>query len=329
VDVPGRRLLVTNYTGTEQEPDLTEPANCKGFGRIRHFRRATSSGWPANPLPIDPACTALGLPTPDLVRSQVFQNAVCNWRCWYCFVPFSLLSANPRHSAWQSAAELVDLYLAEPSPPPILDLTGGQPDLVPEWVFWMMQELRDRGLDQKVYLWSDDNLSNDFFWRFLSEDAREFIATYSMYGRVCCFKGFNEESFVFNTCAAPEHFARQFALMKKLLDLGIDLYGYVTLTTPTATRIAADMARFVDSLQDIDPMLPLRVVPLEIKVFTPVVRRLTDEANVSMENQQVAVEHWQKELEVRFSSEARLRPITAVPLKSSRKQHHARGSVSG
>jgi Organic radical activating enzymes len=269
------------------------------------------------------------LSAPDLVRSQVFQNAVCNWRCWYCFVPFSLLSANPQHSAWLSAAELIDLYLAEESPPPILDLTGGQPDLVPEWVVWMMEELRSRGLEKTVYLWSDDNLSNDFFWRFLTDSDRECIASYPLYGRVCCFKGFNEESFVFNTCAAPELFAQQFVLMKRLLDLGIDIYGYVTFTSPTATGIDSDMSRFVDSLQALDPMLPLRVVPLEIRMFTPVVSRLNDEATASMQHQQIAVERWQKELDARFSNSDRLLPITEVPLKSLRNQHHARSGVSG
>ena len=41
-----RRLLVTDFRGSEQERDLTEPANCDGLGRIRHFRRQTSAGWP-------------------------------------------------------------------------------------------------------------------------------------------------------------------------------------------------------------------------------------------------------------------------------------------
>jgi hypothetical protein len=91
VDLHTKRLLITNFRGTAQEPDLSEPPNCDGFGRVRHFRRATSAGWPANPLPIDPACKALGLPATEQLRAQVFQNAVCNWRCWYCFVPFNLL----------------------------------------------------------------------------------------------------------------------------------------------------------------------------------------------------------------------------------------------
>ncbi len=123
VDLARERLRVTNFRGTDQEADLSEPANANGFGRVRHFRRAASAGWPSNPLPIDPACKVLGLPPTDLLRAQVFQNAVCNWRCWYCFVPFTLLSGDERFSEWLGAADLAGLY-------------QNQPDLVPEWVPW-------------------------------------------------------------------------------------------------------------------------------------------------------------------------------------------------
>src|SRR5947208_13474222 len=74
------RLLVTDFRGSEQERDLTESANCDGLGRIRHFCRQTSAGWPVNPLPIDPAARFLGVEVSALLRAQVFQNAVCNWR---------------------------------------------------------------------------------------------------------------------------------------------------------------------------------------------------------------------------------------------------------
>jgi len=167
VDLDRRRLLITNFHNTEQEEDFTEPANCNGFGRVRHFHRKTSENWPENPLPIDPACKALGLQPVEMLRAQVFQNASCNWRCWYCFVPFDLLAANRKYSDWLSPAQLIDLYLEQSAPPKMIDLTGGQPDLVPEWVPWMMGEVRARGLESDIYLWSDDNLSNDYLWRIL------------------------------------------------------------------------------------------------------------------------------------------------------------------
>ncbi len=141
VDLSSNRLLVTRLAGSEQELDLSAPTNCDGFGRIRHFRRLTSDGWPSNPLPIDPACKALGLKTTDDLTAQVFQNASCNWRCWYCYVPFALLNANLSHSSFLSASELIALYLNEVNRPMVIDLTGGQPDLVPEWVPWMMKAL--------------------------------------------------------------------------------------------------------------------------------------------------------------------------------------------
>ena len=99
IDVPGRRLLITRLAGSAQEGDLSMPANCQGFGRVRHFRREASPGFPPNPLPIDPAFTALGVESHDVLRAQVFQSSICNWRCWYCYVPFELLAAHPGHSA--------------------------------------------------------------------------------------------------------------------------------------------------------------------------------------------------------------------------------------
>ncbi len=314
IDLVERKLLITSFSGTEQEKDFMEPANCGGLGRVRHFRRYGSDGWPVNPLPIDPAGRSLGLPVGGMVRAQVFQNAVCNWRCWYCFVDFKLLAASRKHSRWVTPADLIDLYLAEPDAPPMIDLTGGQPDLTPEWVPWMMTELQRRGLADKVYLWSDDNLSNDYFWRYLSPADRDLIASYPKYGRVCCFKGFNAESFAFNTLAEPSLFDEQFVLIRRLMCLGIDLYAYVTLTSPFRENIARDVALFMDRLQELDRNLPLRTIPLEIKVFTPVRERMDDVKYRALEYQKVAVEAWRRELEQRFSNVDRSRNIVDVTI---------------
>lgn len=70
VDLSSHRLLITRLAGSEQEGDLSAPPNCNGFGRIRHFRRKTSDGWPPNPLPIDPACKALGLNATDELETE-------------------------------------------------------------------------------------------------------------------------------------------------------------------------------------------------------------------------------------------------------------------
>jgi len=315
--VQNRKLLVTNFRGTEQEKDLTEPANCGGFGRIRHFHRRTSAGWPLNPLPIDPAVAALSLNSRDEIRAQVFQNAACNWRCWYCFVPFNLLSADLAHSAWLSPAELLQLFLKESDRPRVLDLSGGQPELVPEWTLWMIEEIEKNCLRGQIYLWSDDNLSCDYFWRYLTEEQQKKVATYPYYGRVVCFKGFDEESFAFNTRAEKTWFDRQFELMSRLVRSGMDVYAYVTLTSDGSTNIAKGVCRFFDRLQEIDVNLPLRTVPLEIQKFTTVLVRLDGAHESTFKHQWRAVEAWNGELKRRFSKTIRNSSITKVPIGKS------------
>ena len=122
IDVKKRQVLISRLAGSEQEVDFSQPANCDGFGRIRHFRSHTPRGWPKNSLPISPACKALGIiPVPDVMRAQVFQNAACAWRCWYCFVPYALLSANPAHSEWISPERLIELYVQEGLPAAVVN----------------------------------------------------------------------------------------------------------------------------------------------------------------------------------------------------------------
>lgn len=305
IDPTNRRILVTDFRGSLQAEDLTEPINCSGVGRIRHFHRISRTGWCPNPLPLDPASRALGITAVNELRAQVFQNAACNWRCWYCFVDFPLLSADLNHSRWLSAADLVDLYLSEPGRPSVIDLTGGQPDLVPEWPLWIMQELVTRGIADEVYVWSDDNLSNDYFWQFLNDADRDLLLNYKLYGKVGCFKGFNATSFSFNTNADARLFDRQFLLMERLITLGLDQYAYVTFTTPSCDNIERDMSAFVDRLQSIDHNLPLRTIPLEIQTFTPNKARIDADPlkyEAALSNQWLALEAWLNELARRFSA---------------------------
>jgi uncharacterized Fe-S cluster-containing radical SAM superfamily protein len=319
IDLASRRLLVTRLADSDQEQDLSVPANCQGFGRVRHFKQATSAGWPNNQLPIVPACFALKIPdVPVLMTAQVFQNAACNWRCWYCYVPFNLLSADESRSAWLQPKELVALYKSEPARPKVLDLSGGSPDLVPEWVPWMMEALVDADIAADTYLWSDDNLSTNYLFDELSKSQLNMIRRYPMYGRVGCFKGFDNDSFAFNTGASAADFDRQFEIMHKLLDLGIDMYAYVTMTTENVDGISDRMGRFVDRLQALDPNLPLRTIPLEIRMFSPVGSRMDDLRRRAIAHQDVAVAVWNQELTRRYTLALRQQPIAQVPLQSRR-----------
>lgn len=317
IDVEGGRVLISRLAGSGQEADLTVPANCNGYGRVRHFRMATAEGWPGNPLPIAPACRALGITSvPELMTALVFQNAACAWRCWYCFVPEELLAADPNYSAWFTADELVALYRQIPDAPRIIDLSGGSPDLVPEWTPWMMRALADAGLADSTYLWTDDNLSTTYLFDALSPADLKLVQSYRNYGRVCCVKGFDARSFAFNTRAAPEDYARQFQILRRVLALGLDVYGYVTLTSPHDDGIGQGVGDLVDRLQEIDPNFPLRVIPLRIQIFTPVEQRLTRDSNRerSLAVQEEAIAAWTSELDRRFPADLRSLSVCDVPL---------------
>lgn len=289
-----REILISRVGGSAQEGDLTSPVNCGGLGRIRHFKRATAPGWPENFLPIDPAARTLGLPQADMMKAQVFQNAACAWRCWYCFVPFELLGGDERRGEWVTADELINRYASVDDRPRILDLSGGSPDLTPEWVPWAIEALERAGISDQTYLWSDDNLSTDFVFEILSDDQRAAMSR-ARYGRVCCFKGFDRESFVFNTGAGPDDFDLQFVRFARYLQLGIDLYAYVTLTGPSPNGVEEKVTRLHERLTAIWPELPHRTVPLRIEAFGPVLdRNAGRDLRIALAVQETAISQWQR-----------------------------------
>jgi uncharacterized Fe-S cluster-containing radical SAM superfamily protein len=317
-----RELLISRLDGSDQESDLTVPPNCEGLGRVRHFKRATAPGWPSNPLPIDPAARALGQTAGDMVRAQVFQNAACAWRCWYCFVPYNLLNADANRGEWATADRLIDLWCRETDRPSVIDLSGGSPDLSPEWVIWMMEALEARGLARETFLWSDDNLSTDYVFSVLGERDRVKLRDYPNYARVCCFKGFDPSSFAFNTGADPSAWEQQFELFAAYLKLGLDLYGYVTLTGPDIDAVAAGIPNLMDRLARIDERLPLRVIPLEITPFAPTLEREARRRDaphaVSKAVQEAAIRVWQSELDRRFTVQERETSVVDIGLGSRR-----------
>ena len=316
LDRGSQKILMTRLDGSDQEKDLSAPANCGGLGRIRHFRRETSVGWPENSLPIDPAACALGLGERlDKIEAVVFQNAGCNWRCWYCYVPFNRLSADEKHSEWTSMSDLIGRYASLQDRPPVLDLSGGQPELTPEMTLWAVRALRDHALQDKCFLWSDDNLSEDYFWTKLSVAEREEIVEFTNYARVGCCKGFDAASFAFNTLATEQWFDKQFDLMQRSIASQLQIYGYATFTTPDRTDIKVRMSRFVDRLQRIHHNLPLRIVPLEVQVFTPTAGRIKAEHLLALKIQNEAIDSWNKELTKRFSGEERLQAINRITLR--------------
>lgn len=286
-------FLVSRLEGSAQEADLSVPTNAGGLGRRRHFRSSVAKGWPDNFLPIVPASRWLGIPPPSVMHAEVFQLAACPWRCWYCFVPFPLLAGDERKGRWANAAELVDLYAAVEERPPILDLSGGSPDLAPEWVAWTMDAVEARGIKKTTYLWSDDNLSSDILLRPDGAALLRRMERYGAgYGKVCCLKGFDAESFSFNTQAEPDGFERQLRILAGYSCTDLDLYLYVTLTSPETPEDEGRVRELVMRLANIRPDLPRRTIPLLVTEFSAMRSRIDKTRRAAMENQWRLVKVW-------------------------------------
>lgn len=307
-------FLLSRIQDSVQESDLTVPPNCDGYGRIRHFRRFISEEWGNDPLPIDPACKALNLKSCNMIETQVFQIASCNVRCWYCFVPDDLKKGLLHNSKWFSASDMVDLFQRDCKKICVLDLSGGNPELVPEWIYYIMKELEKREINDKVYLWSDDTLTTNFFFDYLSNEQIKYIRNYKFYGKVCCFKGYDSHSFAFNANLPEIYFDKQFEIFEKYYSVGLDLYGYVTFTTDDLNDLEEKMAKFIERLRRIHPLLPLRVVPLKITIFKPVQNRLNTNYVDAIENQKQVYRVWRKQLENMYDGKLFDLRICDIPL---------------
>ena len=304
---------MTKLQASQQETDLTLPPNCNGFGRIHHFRREQSPLWMPNPLPMMPAAKYLGTPVADVLPTQVFQLGACDFRCWYCYVDFALLSANPRHSEMASPRDLLEMMLREGVSSRIIDLSGGQPELVPEYPLWFLEARKELGLVDSHFVWGDDNLSNDYLWRYLTDSQIAFMVQSPGFTRVGCIKGYDAESFTFNTKADGALLEQQLVLLARSVAAGFDQYGYITLATPNLDDVDGKVARLLDSIQEmVHPRFPLRTVPLHIFAFNANATRYEKQAG---ENQYRVLDAWQRELQRRFTASELAQPITEVNIR--------------
>lgn len=309
------KFLLTKFSRSLQEKDISEGVNCDGFGRVHLFRSNSNPNWIPNPLPQQIAAWRLGLDIPDVERAQVFQNAACNFRCWYCFVDFELLSASTRRSIFLSSDEIIATFLRETNRARVIDLSGGQPDIVPEWTICIMKSLKRQSLESDFFLWIDDNLSLDYSWKYLSESDFNLMREYRNFGRVGCFKGFSEESFQENTLVSGKLLSRQIEIMSRWVKTGLDMYGYITLTISNLSGMRGALRRFMDDVQDkIGQYFLLRTIPLEILPYSPTKTRLNASREKALTNQYEVLNAWKDELHSRYSSLERSRPIYEQPL---------------
>lgn len=160
-----------------------------------------------------------------------------------------------------------------------------------------MDAIERRCSKSAVYLWSDDNLSTDLLLQKDSRILLERIQAYGPgYGKACCIKGFDAESFAFNTAAEGSGFEEQLLILQGYSKTGLDLHIYVTLTAPPRAGDRDAMTRFIERLLDIRDDLPGRAVPLLVSEFATMTARVNPMRAEALEHQWRLLDLWRESL---------------------------------
>jgi hypothetical protein len=101
------------------------------------------------------------------------------------------------------------------------------------------------------------------------------------------------------------------------MSLGLDLFGYVTLTGDNLESVDVGVANLIDRLCAIHERLPLRVVPLKIANYSPTAHRTRSQSDrfaLADRVQSAAIEKWKSELSRRFTVTELALNIADVPM---------------
>ena len=296
----GKFLMNKILTNTEKEKRKLN-VNCDEFGMIRIFQRNKFNDWNADPIPMDIISSKMKTKKLDKIPVQMFEVAKCNLHCWWCYLPKQLRNITEEYTKWFSVSELFNLFERENNDVKVIYLSGGNPELVPEFVYSFMKELDKRKRSQEIFLWSDDVLTTDFLIEKMSKEQINYMTKYKNYAKICCLKGFDNESFEYNTGMDKKEFDNQIKRLKICIDIGFDVYGYIILVCKDLNDIESKIKKTMDKLQEISYFLPLRIIPIKIEKFSAVIERLNEEREQSILNQYQVLQIWNNELYNRFT----------------------------
>ena len=193
------------------------------------------------------------------------QVGACNLNCFWCFVSDELREG--KIGDYFSVKDVIKMWRSNEEKG-ILRITGGEPFLAPEFLIEIGQELKKLEEKQR-YLWIDTNLLGKNY----DSVAKNLSDLEIPFGICGCFKGFDEETFKFNTKAPKNLFSKQFinaqTILNNLYNNG-ELFFYVPeiLENINEKEIEKKINSFYEQLVlKVHKLAPLRVTILKIKEY--------------------------------------------------------------
>jgi uncharacterized Fe-S cluster-containing radical SAM superfamily protein len=290
---PKRKVSLANIGSSLQSFDSFKASRIKqDFFRTKLYQKPYENNYFGG-KPADVASLKLGIPEAECNNVFIAQINACNLRCWYCYCDARNLCADHRYGEYFTPDQILLHFLSaskkyEYSKNPdekinILRLSGGEVFLVPELIYWIIEDIFSLNLQDRIFLWIDCNLSTgDFFWKYLSKSQIKRIRNFKNLGICCCYKGFDEESFYYNTGADPVFFGEQFKMHRRLFEEGLDVYSYIypvsIFPIESDGHAKSKIDNFIGLMQkEVSYFSPLRMAVPAIKIYSANENRITAE----------------------------------------------------
>lgn len=265
-----KKVFLSSFTNSEMKKEADDRYTyVKDFWRKKTYVKDEDMLLPGYkrefPEPYQVAQFSCGGTWNDYNAPLAIQVGLCNLDCRWCFVDDKLKKCEI--GAYFSAKDIINLW-KNVEDRGILRVTGGEAFLAPEFLIEIGKELKQLNSKSR-FLWIDTNLLGRDY-DIVVKKLTEFNIPYGICG---CFKGFDEETFEFNTQREGNLLQKQFENTKKILnslgDKG-ELFFYVPeiIEVLSETIIREKIKKFIVKIQnEIHKVAPLRISVLEIHEY--------------------------------------------------------------
>lgn len=262
-----------------------------------------------------------------LISAQV---GLCNFHCWYCYVPEDILRGARVQSL--TSEQLVESYLkirandkAQGLESNVLRISGGEPFLAPDLVLECLEYIQKIGLQEEVFVWSETNLSpfikegadqSTLVETWLQEQGKtlEDLARFNNFALHPCLHGITPLNLAQTTLVGAEFFDRLVEAFRTLVDHRIDIYP----TISSNTSPSEGLEHLFWKLKTINEKLPLRFALIEDDLdYPPVDERLSRERRRGeIYGRNLLITRWSRLLEETYGCKYAEIPRKSVDLRT-------------
>jgi uncharacterized Fe-S cluster-containing radical SAM superfamily protein len=271
------KYLLANFSGTSQQKDIEKRTsligdycrvkiNVKAFDEKEMQKIGKSAVNFANYQEVSNALRnefdmpqwahmkLMNRPLKEFTNAFIWQLKGCNIHCPWCYVDDVNKNGEKGNGEFFSIPEVVDLFQEERKKQILYTIrpSGGEPTLAVEQWLEILEEIKMRGLEKKVYVQGDTNLTTGHFLDFMEETGMieknflEKISKFENFGVLCSFKGTDTESFLkaigmtkrdgFPNMAFKFLEEERWYTFSKFVKAGLDVYPFIYDANPETIK---------------------------------------------------------------------------------------------